>query len=149
MATRLRVNSTTEPLPEFDCFVWTLPSLTIHPGVRWPEMLSRKQSELIKKWIIIQWFEHAIQRTLIGNKTVTLRNTAVDKFNRTLAYVFTPDETNVNVKMCEDGWDRWYPFQDGCKSYEQHDKVAQKKNLTTWSDKNYTLPWVWRHNRPK
>jgi endonuclease YncB( thermonuclease family) len=68
-------------------------------------------------------------------------------YNRTLAYVYTPNGINVNEQMCREGWNRWYPFQKGCESYETFDTEAAGQGLKTWSDPEYILPWKYRHGK--
>jgi len=67
---------------------------------------------------------------------------AMDKYRRTLAYVFTGDGTNFNLELVRLGYGRAYtkyPFQYQ-RAFEKAEKAARKAGLGMWN-KNKRAAW--------
>lgn len=80
------------------------------------------------------------------DSTLTLRNSSIDMYGRTLAAVISKDNINVNEKLVEEGLLVWYYKQRGCNSYEAIQNVAKAAKLGVWSDPTFVMPWIYRQN---
>ena len=51
---------------------------------------------------------------------------------------------NINRKMVESGMAVYYPFQSGCKEFQDLESVPKKNKVGVWADSNFELPWNYR-----
>ena len=65
-------------------------------------------------------------------------------YNRTLAEIININGININKKMVESGMAIYYPFQNGCKEYQELESFPKKSKIGLWSDANFELPWDYR-----
>jgi micrococcal nuclease len=75
---------------------------------------------------------------LIGTSQVQLEFDvdSLDRYGRTLAYVFLPDGTFINKKMVEDGYAQVATYPPNVKYVDQFIKAerrARKKNKGLWA----------------
>ena len=82
---------------------------------------------------------------LIYKQMVTLKNTKQDKYDRTVATVFS-GSTNVNLAMIEQGYAWHYKRYSNNAEYAAAMRQAQKSRRGLWADKGKIVkPENWRH----
>jgi micrococcal nuclease len=83
-------------------------------------------------------------------KTVTVRKTGEDRYNRTLGYLIE-GETDVNAKMVEDGFAWHFKKYNSDARLAKLECEARLANRGLWSDPNPIAPWDYRDlkRRPK
>ena len=81
---------------------------------------------------------------LCFGKTVTLKATGKDKYDRTLAHVILPSGKELNRELVSAGFAWWYRKYSNNKSLEQLEADAKKNKRGLWADKKPVAPWDWR-----
>ena len=80
---------------------------------------------------------------MVAGKTVTVKKTGTDKYQRTLGIMIVGD-VDANAKLIEDGW-AWH-----FKKYNDEDRLAKleeaarKAKRGLWADENPLAPWEYR-----
>ena len=86
--------------------------------------------------------------TKLCSDGVILQITGVEKWGRTLAWLYTPSGLCINSEMVRQGA-AWY-YEQFCKNNKTlrmyHD-VAQKNRWGLWSQKNPQAPWDYRRGK--
>src|SRR5437868_11708187 len=85
---------------------------------------------------------------LVFGKEVMLQTQGLDRYGRTIAYVFLPHGTNVNHTMVKDGWCWWYrKYARTDIELERLEKQAREAKKGLWADPAPIPPWVYRKAR--
>lgn len=85
--------------------------------------------------------------SLVFNKTVSLAGTKKDRYGRTLATVYLPDGTSVNLKMVELGMAWAYTQYSKDPAILAAQKTAQSKRMGLWNENAPTPPWETRKKK--
>ena len=81
---------------------------------------------------------------LCFGKTVTLKATGKDKYDRTLAHVILPNGKELNRELVRSGLAWWYRKYSDDKSLGELEADAKKNRRGLWTDKKPVAPWDWR-----
>jgi endonuclease YncB( thermonuclease family) len=81
---------------------------------------------------------------LCFGKTVTLKATGKDRYDRTLAHVILPGGKELNRELVASGLAWWYRKYSDDESLGKLEADAKKSKLGLWSDKKPVAPWDWR-----
>jgi endonuclease YncB( thermonuclease family) len=80
---------------------------------------------------------------LVADKTVTVKKTGTDRYNRTLGVVMVGD-LDVNAKLVEDGWAWHFKRYSDDKHLAQLEADARKAKRGLWADEKPLAPWDYR-----
>ena len=80
---------------------------------------------------------------LVAGKTVTIRKTGTDKYQRTLGYVMV-DGVDANARLVQDGWAWHYKKYNSEQRYADLEDAAQAAKKGLWADANPLQPWEFR-----
>lgn len=80
---------------------------------------------------------------LVSGKTVTVRKSGIDKFGRTLGFVFV-DGKEVNAKQLEDGWAWHYKAFNNDDRLAKLEAAARQGKRGLWGGPNPIEPWEYR-----
>ncbi|MBI5018486.1 MAG: thermonuclease family protein [Deltaproteobacteria bacterium] len=86
--------------------------------------------------------------SLAYGRDVTVRETDVDRYGRTVAWVILPDGRNLNKEMVRVGlawWYRKYAARD--RELERLESEARAARRGLWQDREPVPPWEWRKVR--
>jgi micrococcal nuclease len=81
---------------------------------------------------------------LAHGKTVTVKPTGTDKYNRMLANVLLPDGRNLNQELVRQGYAWWFQKYSKDQTLAKLETEARQKKVGLWADPNPTPPWDWR-----
>jgi micrococcal nuclease len=79
----------------------------------------------------------------VFGKTVTVRKTGEDRYDRTLGVLFE-NGTDINTKMVEDGFAWHYKKYSSDVRLANFEREARLAKRGLWSDPNPTSPWDYR-----
>jgi endonuclease YncB( thermonuclease family) len=82
--------------------------------------------------------------TLVFGKTVTVRKTGEDRYDRTLG-VLVEGGNEVNAKMVEDGFAWHYKKYSSDEHLAALERQARELKRGLWADPNPTAPWDYRN----
>ncbi|PKN85403.1 MAG: hypothetical protein CVU46_11160 [Chloroflexi bacterium HGW-Chloroflexi-8] len=90
--------------------------------------------------------EKAKQETvrLCFQKEVTLHKTGLDRYGRTLGFIFVGD-TNVNRELVRTGYAWHYKKYSKDPDLAELERNARSQRLGLWSQPNPEAPWDFRH----
>lgn len=90
--------------------------------------------------------EKAKQETvmLCFQKEVTLHKTGVDRYGRTLGFIFVGD-TNVNRELIRTGYAWHYKKYNKDPELAELETKAREMKVGLWSQPNPEAPWDYRH----
>jgi endonuclease YncB( thermonuclease family) len=77
-------------------------------------------------------------------KTVTVKATGKDEYDRTLAYVTLPTGKQLNRELVRAGFAWWYGWYSDDKSLGALEADAKKHKRGLWADQKPIAPWDWR-----
>ncbi len=77
-------------------------------------------------------------------KTVTVKSTGKDDYDRTLAHVFLPNGKELNRELVNAGLAWWYRKYSKDASLGKLEANAKRDRRGIWSDKDAVAPWDWR-----
>jgi micrococcal nuclease len=84
---------------------------------------------------------------LCFGKTVTVKATGKDKYDRTLAHVVLPNGKELNRELVRAGFAWWYRKYSKDKSLGVLETDAKKNRRGLWADQKPVAPWDWRTAR--
>ena len=77
-------------------------------------------------------------------KTVTVKATGKDDYDRTLSHVILPNGKELNRELVNAGLAWWYRKYSKDKSLGKLEANAKRDRRGLWSDKESIAPWDWR-----
>jgi endonuclease YncB( thermonuclease family) len=77
-------------------------------------------------------------------KTVTVKSTGKDDYDRILSHVFLPNGKELNRELVRAGLAWWYRKYSKDESLGKLEASAKKDRRGLWSDKEAVAPWDWR-----
>jgi micrococcal nuclease len=80
---------------------------------------------------------------IVAGKTVTVRKTGTDKYDRTLGIVIVGD-IDVNAKLVEDGWAWHFKKFNSDERLAKLEEAARKARRGLWDDEAPLAPWDYR-----
>ena len=81
---------------------------------------------------------------LCFGKTVTVKATGKDRYDRTLAHIDLPDGNELNRELVRRGYAWWYREYSKDETFGQLEADAREKKLGLWADAKPIPPWDWR-----
>jgi endonuclease YncB( thermonuclease family) len=82
---------------------------------------------------------------LAFGKSVTVRPTGTDRYNRTLAEVVLPDRRSLNHELVRQGMAWWFrKYAPNDRELERLEAEAREAKRGLWSQPNPIPPWDWR-----
>jgi endonuclease YncB( thermonuclease family) len=81
---------------------------------------------------------------LIFGQQVKYEVLDIDRYQRTIAIVFTADKKNVNEEMIKAGYAWHYKQYDQNPEWTRLEQIARKNRSGLWADANPSPPWEWR-----
>ncbi|MEO2014839.1 MAG: thermonuclease family protein [Fuerstiella sp.] len=84
---------------------------------------------------------------LCFGKTVTVKATGKDRYDRTLAHVVLPNGKELNRELVQAGFAWWYRKYSKDKSLGEIEADAKKNRRGLWADQKPVAPWEWRASR--
>jgi micrococcal nuclease len=83
--------------------------------------------------------------SLVFGKTVYVKYTGKDRYNRVLGTVFTKNGTNLNKELLKEGLAWHYKQYDSNPELARLENQARKARVGLWADSDPTPPWEFRH----
>jgi endonuclease YncB( thermonuclease family) len=81
---------------------------------------------------------------LCFGKTVTVKATGKDRYDRTLAHIDLPDGNELNRELVRRGYAWWYREYSKDETLGQLEADAREKKLGLWAAAKPIPPWDWR-----
>lgn len=83
---------------------------------------------------------------LVYGKEVRIETETIDRYGRTVGYVFDASGRNINELMVEKGYAWWYrTHAPESHSLQQKELRARQKSRGLWHDEGPTPPWEFRY----
>jgi endonuclease YncB( thermonuclease family) len=83
----------------------------------------------------------------VRGQTVRVRETAQDKYGRTVADVTLPDSSVLNRELVRAGWAWHYKAHSTDADLARLENEARAARRGLWADEAPIAPWVWRHGK--
>lgn len=85
---------------------------------------------------------------LVFNKDVKVIQSAIDRYNRTVGYVFLND-VNINLELVKQGMVWVYTQYSHSKEFKEQEEIAKDNKIGLWKlqDDQKTAPWEWRKQK--
>jgi micrococcal nuclease len=84
---------------------------------------------------------------------VSLRRVTTDRYGRTIAEVFLPDQRSANLLLVQAGLAAVYErYLDNCPNpsdYVQAERDAKQARRGFWGDPGFVLPWDYKRSNPR
>ncbi len=80
---------------------------------------------------------------IVAGKTVTVKKTGTDKYQRTLGIVIVGD-VDANAKLVEDGWAWHFKKYNDEERLAKLEDAARKLKRGLWADEKPLAPWEYR-----
>ena len=84
---------------------------------------------------------------LCFGKTINVKATGKDKYDRTLAHIDLPDGHELNRELVRRGYAWWYREYSKDETLGQLEADARKNKIGLWADAKPVAPWDWRAAR--
>lgn len=81
---------------------------------------------------------------LIFKKNIKIKDLGKDRYGRTLAIVYLPDNSILNEKLLSAGLAWHYKYFDKNPYWSELEEAARKQKIGLWSQNNPIEPWNWR-----
>lgn len=85
----------------------------------------------------------------IFNTIVTVEETDIDRYGRTVGIVYLPDNRVLNEKLLKAGLAWHYKKYDQRENWAKMETVAKSKRIGLWKDADAIPPWDYRKNSKK
>lgn len=85
----------------------------------------------------------------ILNKTIRVEVKNKDFYQRHVAVVWSPNNTNINLGLLRNGLAWHYTQYDKSKIYANAENAARRAKKNIWSEKNQLPPWEFRKQQKK
>lgn len=86
---------------------------------------------------------------LILEKTITIKNTGKDRYERVIGDIFLSDGLYINLELIKAGYAWWYRQYSNSKELTQAELKAKISKKGLWSNPNPIPPWIYRRNYKK
>lgn len=83
---------------------------------------------------------------LILGSNVVVKSVGKDRYGRSLDIVHL-GESDINLKMVQDGYAWHYSHFDQTPSYIEAEKSARERRLGLWKDEHPVNPYIWRKQK--
>ncbi len=84
-------------------------------------------------------------KSLVYDKNVTVRDTGMDNYGRTMAWIVLPDGRDFSEEMLKAGYAWHYSQYDHSQKLADLEQAARDAQVGLWADFNPTPPWDFRH----
>ena len=86
-------------------------------------------------------------KSLVYDKAVTVRDTGMDRYGRTMAWITLPDGRDFSEAMLSAGYAWHYSQYDHSRKLADLEQAAQDAQIGLWADFNPIPPWDFRHEQ--
>ncbi len=86
-------------------------------------------------------------KTLAYNKVVTVRDTGMDKYGRTIAWIKLPDGRDFSSEMLRAGYAWHYTQYDKSQKLQDLEQEERDSQRGLWADLDPIPPWDFRHEQ--